>query len=387
MVARDFENGRPRSPCLRRLIRGAARGHLRGGLGRRDGERRDEGGSPHSAGTRDVRQADRLAEARAAREEELPATVVKSGPEREDLRARLNGVRIGERFKVDLKRHRRYLEASLVDGLRRGKNTLVVRVKQRDGSYRRARVKFVVAHQKPMVSAGRDLRIAAGSGLVLHGQVSLPQQATAESGGRRPTPGRTRPKSNGASSPPRKRANSNLSRLRSGRSARPQNELSGPRRSRHAESRLHPRRPRHLQAADDRVERVGTSTDEATVNAIPPTPLLTLDTETKAGEGGAQPGIQIGSENLAAPFLRTAGGAKGYSGTIEGIQYKAIWQVVALGRSTMATEVEPDLRHLPDRAERRLVLLPDRRRGRGRPVPGGRAGGRQARRRTQRPQQ
>ena len=208
-------------------------------------------------------------------------------------------------------------------------------MKQRDGSYRRAQVKFVVAHRKPMVSAGRDLRIAAGSGLVLHGQVSLPQQATASQVEEGPSQGDpTEVEWSLVSAPEASELEPLTAPL--GTIGPPQNELSGLEEADTLSPIFTPDVPGLYKLQMTVSSASGTSTDEATVAAIPPTPLLPLNTETKAGEGGAQPGIQIGSENLAAPFLRTAGGAKGYSGTIEGIQYKAIWQVVALGRSTMA---------------------------------------------------
>jgi hypothetical protein len=258
--------------------------------------------------------------------------VVKSGPEREDLRAKLNGVAIGERFRVNLKGHRRYLEASLADGLRRGRNTLVVWVKQRDGSYRRAQVKFVVAHRKPLVSAGRDLRIAAGSGLELHGQLSLPQHAAASDvEGEGDWAGPTEVEWNLIAAPARSELEPLTIPL--GTIGPAQNELEGLEEADTLSPVFTPDVPGLYKLQMTVSSALGTSRDEATVYAIPASPLVSLDTEVKAG---AQPGIRIGSQLLAAPPLSTAGAAGSYSGTIAGIQYKAILQVVVLERSTTA---------------------------------------------------
>jgi PKD repeat protein len=249
--------------------------------------------------------------------------VVTAGPEREDLRAKLNGVAIGERFRVNLKRHRRYLEASLVDGLRRGPNTLVVWVKRKGGGYRRASVDFVVAHRAPMTSAGPDLRVAAGATTELHGQIQTPPSVQ----------GGTEVEWKVVSAPQRSELSTPLGTIGPAAGGP---EPAGLEEADTLSPVFAPDVPGRYTVEMTASGASGTSTDAATIYVVPSTPLVNLDTEVKAGENGAQPGVRIGSNYLAAPFLRTAAGAKNYSGTIEGIQYKAIWQIVALERSTTA---------------------------------------------------
>jgi hypothetical protein len=290
--------------------------------------------------------------------------VVKSGPEGEDLRAKLNGVAIGERFGVNLKRHRRYLEASLADGLRRGKNRLVVWVKRRGGGYRRASVNFVVAHRKPMASAGRDIRVAAGARSELHGLVTQAKGAK----------GRVKVSWTLRSAPARSALQASLAPIGAARASSAGPTASGPAEAQASASAVEPgtaepatvepgaaeqgtiepapppfEEPQTLSPvfAPDVPGRyavqmtassaTGTSTDDATIYVVPSTPMITLQTETAGNTmGNPQPGIQIGTNYLPARYLYTAGGAANYSGTVAGIQYKAIWQIVALERSTTA---------------------------------------------------
>jgi len=305
-----------------------------------------------------------------------PRFVVKGGPEREDLRAKLNGVAIGDDFDVNLKRHRRYLQASLVDGLRRGKNRLVVWVKRRGGGYRRATVSFVVAHRRPMASAGKDIRVAAGARSEPHGLVAQAKGAK----------GRVKIRWTLRSAPARSALRADIAPIGKARASSAASGANGASATRasaaeptandaaaaHASAvepgaepatvepesseaaELEPAPPAFEEAATlspvfapDVLGRytvqitassaAGTSTDVATIYVVPSTPMITLQTEaTGEGPGSSRPGVHIGGNFLPAPHLRTAGGTANYSGTINGIQYKAIWQIVALGRSTTA---------------------------------------------------
>jgi len=264
--------------------------------------------------------------------------VVAAGPERDDLRARLNGVPIGKRFRVNLRRHRRYLEASLVDGLRRGRNTLVVWVKREGSGYWRAAVNFVVAHRAPMTSAGRDLRVTAGARTELHGQVLMPastQGGAAQASAAQDGPEQSSPEVEWSvvSAPARSELSAPLATI-----APPPGgpEPAGLEEADTLSPIFAPGVPGRYTLEMSASGASGTSTDTVTIYVVPSTPLVNLDTEVKAGDSGTQPGIRIGPNDLAAPYLRTAAGAKNYSGTIEGISYEAIWQVVALERSTTA---------------------------------------------------
>jgi hypothetical protein len=80
----------------------------------------------------------------------------------------------------------------------------------------------------------------------------------------------------------------------------------------------------------------GNSTDTAEIYAVPPTPMVALDTEVQVGEGDrAQPAIRVGSNLLPAPYMSSTSG--NYSGGAHGgFEYTALWQVVALERATTA---------------------------------------------------
>ena len=97
--------------------------------------------------------------------------VVRAGPEAEDLKARLNGVRIGRDFLVT-RRGRRVLSISNSHGLRHGSNVLKVVARTHRGTVvRRSTVRFTVAHKRPLAGAGRDRRIARGDRIKLKGGV------------------------------------------------------------------------------------------------------------------------------------------------------------------------------------------------------------------------
>jgi hypothetical protein len=263
--------------------------------------------------------------------------VVRAGAEKEDLRAKLNGKSIGDRFGVNLKRHRRYLDASLVDGLRRGKNTLVVWVHRRHGGYRRSSVKFSVAHNRPMVSAGLDERLPVGSRIELHGQVQLApvaKAAAATTEGEVAASG-TEVEWSIVNAPPESELILPLATIEpaDGQSAgiEEANTLS---------PIFAPDVPGAYELRMAVKGVGGTSADMVNVYVIPSTPLVVLNTEAKGGVGGNQPAIQVGENFLAAPAIETAGGGtQGYSGsTSDGTQFKALWQVVSLDRTTLGRE-------------------------------------------------
>jgi hypothetical protein len=212
-----------------------------------------------------------------------------------------------------------------------------------------------------MASAGRDIRVAAGARSELHGLVARPVGAK----------GRVKVRWTLRSAPARSALQADLAPIGAARASvadpaaahasavepgavEPGAEPAtiGPEPSEAAE--IEPAPPAFEEAATltpvfapDVTGRytvqmtassaAGTSTDEATIYVVPSTPMITLQTET-AGQttGSSRPGIQIGSNFLPAPYLRTAGGTANYSGSINGIQYKAIFQIVALERATTA---------------------------------------------------
>ncbi|HKZ15792.1 MAG TPA: hypothetical protein VJL81_18295 [Solirubrobacterales bacterium] len=246
--------------------------------------------------------------------------VVRAGPEHEDLKARLNGVAIGRRFGVEPAKRRRTLDVSPIDGLRRGRNVLKVWVRG-PGGYHHATVRFDIAHHRPLASAGVDRRIVVGSRVELQGLLKLDKS---DQGPRHlrwavvAAPARS------------------LLSLRAGTVAERSAERSafGGRRTLSPTFRpdVRGRYKVKLTASTGN----GTSTNSATVYAVPPNPLIVLKTEVPATAQEPRPGIQVGGEVLRAPWLHTSGKEGDYSGTLNGVHYEATWQIVAFDRSTMA---------------------------------------------------
>jgi hypothetical protein len=245
--------------------------------------------------------------------------VVRAGPEHEDLKAKLNGVAIGRRFLVTGHERKRVLEATPVDGLRRGKNVLEVWVLKR-GGYRRATVHFTIDHRRPLGSAGTDRRVVAGSRVELRGLLQLAKSDPGKKGVRWEVV--KAPARSALSQPP-------------GSSARVSAEANalGERHSLTPTFRpdVRGRYKVRLTAASGN----GTSVDTATVYAVPPNPLIVLKTSVPATASEPRPGIQVGGEILRAPYMRTTGKGS-FAGTVEGVHYWAMWQVVAYDRVTMA---------------------------------------------------
>lgn len=247
--------------------------------------------------------------------------VVQAGPEHEDLKARLNGVAIGRRFLVAGSESRRVLEATPVDGLRRGKNVLKVWVLKR-GGYRRAAVHFEIAHHRPLGSAGVDRRVVAGSRVELQGLLRLDKSDAGRKGVRWDVV--KAPARSALSRPP-------------GSSARASAEANalGERHSLTPTFRpdVRGRYKVRLTAATGN----GTSVDTTTVYAVPPNPLIVLKTAVPATAAEPRPGIQVGGEILHAPYMRSEANGKGsYTGSVEKLHYVATFQVITYDRVTMA---------------------------------------------------
>ena len=248
--------------------------------------------------------------------------VVRSGPERNDLRARLNGVAIGARFAVKLHQRRRTLDATLVDGLRRGRNVLRVRVRGRDG-YRQRTIRFFVVHHKPLTSAGTDRRVLAGTSLRLQGMINLDPSDKGRAHVRWDLVGAPR--------------GSSMRKLIgvSGRPGQPSG-LSG---ARTLTPIIKPDVPGRYKVKLTTSSGNGTTVAWSEIYAVR-WPLVTLETAVppEANTKSQQPGIQLGGEVLRAPFMRVAGDEGSYSGKVNGTEYRAVWQLVALDRRTAAVQ-------------------------------------------------
>jgi hypothetical protein len=246
--------------------------------------------------------------------------VVRAGPEHGDLKAWLNGVSIGRRFKVREGARQRVLEASPIDGLRRGRNVLRVQAVAKRGGYRRATVHFEIRHRRPLGSAGIDRRVVVGSRVELQGLLRLDKSDS----------GRKSLRWDVVKAP----AESALSAPKGSAVASAAQTALG---ERHTLSpTFRPDVPGRYQVQMTASGGNGKTVDIATIYAVPPNPLITLKTSVPATGQEPQPGIQVGGEVLRAPYMRVNGKQGSYAGSVEGVNYTAMWQVVAYDRVTMA---------------------------------------------------
>lgn len=184
------------------------------------------------------------------------------------VRARLNGVQIGDEFGPQRK-GLRTLRTSISHGLRRGRNVLRVTTRRRDGFTRRARVRFIVRTKGPLVGAGRNRRIVVRRTVHLHGRV-----APATLGAARPRP---RWKVVGAPRGGRVRAATGT-RLKSRAGL-----IAAFRPTRRGTYTF-----RFTVGTGDKAK-----TDRVTLRAVPPQPLVAVDTQ--ASNNRNHPAIKIGS--------------------------------------------------------------------------------------------
>lgn len=196
------------------------------------------------------------------------------------LRARLNGRPVGTEFgRIGARRLAAQLAAD--DGLRFGRNRLVLTAFDRDGHYQRLRRSFTIARDQPLVGAGPDRRVVAGNAIRLDGSSTR--------AGRSGVPLRLRWKV--VDRPPGSKA-----RLRGAGRARPQLIADRPGRYR---VRLTAREPgrsargRSSRAVASRQEVAPTSADTVTLAAQPD--VLPQGVPVQTVLSGPKPGIRIGS--------------------------------------------------------------------------------------------
>jgi hypothetical protein len=174
------------------------------------------------------------------------------------LSVRLNGRQIGDRFGPSSRKGVRRLSASISDGLRARRNVLKVRVRRRYRPARRATVRFQVRRDSPLVGAGPDRRVVAGAKAHVHGEVSQGQRSNlrwrvVRAPGRRAAVGATTDRA----------------------STRP---VLGSRRGRTA--RFRPPTPGRYVLELGHPHGDGTVKDRVALSAVPPTPLVPIDTGT-----------------------------------------------------------------------------------------------------------
>ena len=254
---------------------------------------------------------------------------VKAGPEYGDVSARLNGVEVGEDF--ERKPHnKRVLLASNSHGLRHGENVLRVKA-WRKGKLRRATVHFTVAHRRHMAGAGRDRIVPGGAKFKLRGGVR--SHPSLDFGGHVRWHVVKAPRG---------------SKLGRGPVAR---RAAAERKALKARKTLKPTfKPDVLGTYTLEMQAgagANATRDRLTLSSVPQQPLVPVSTAIPPDTTDPRWGIKLscadpcGDPDIAgdvfrAPWMRKTADGSSYSGTAAGgYKYEAIWQVVALERTSL----------------------------------------------------
>jgi hypothetical protein len=223
-----------------------------------------------------------------------PLTIrVRATDEPDALRAWLNGRSIQSQFGVS-RRGVRSLEVSISQGLRRGANLLRVWTRRRSGLWRKSSIRFSVVVERRLAGAGPDVRVVVGDPYTLAGS-SLAAV------------GRTRP----ASGPVRWQLVDHPPNSKPPAISDPsaQNPV------------FTPDVPGRYTFKFTDSSRLGSTADTVTLAAVPPNPLVPI--ETMATEGG-QEGIRVGQT-----FYQARGSETYPRGTYN------YFQVLVLDRATL----------------------------------------------------
>jgi hypothetical protein len=194
---------------------------------------------------------------------------VRAGDRLGALRVWLNGRAIQSQFGVT-RRGVRSLQVSISQGLRRGANLLRVWVRRADGSWRKATDRFRLAVNRRLAGAGPDVRVVVGDPYMLEGS------SVAAAGG-----------------PRRRRLGAAAGGVRWQLVAHPPN--SAPPALSDATARnptFVPDVPGRYTFRETVEDRLGSTSDEVTLAAVPDNPLVPI--ETMATEQGRD-GIRVGS--------------------------------------------------------------------------------------------
>ena len=258
--------------------------------------------------------------------------VIRAGDQYGDLGVSLNGRQVGSKFAWD-NRGRRVLLADDSYGLQPGRN--VLRVRGRRGvsvSVRRATVPFTVTSRRPLVGAGRDQTVVVGMPVELDGLLSHAPGDSRLAGGVHwrvlQAPLGSRDHKIATPAPP--------ATVRPSAQARDDAVLDNP---------LRPWFRPDVVGTYKLQLTVGTgaNAEVSTVeyDAIPADPLVPLDTQVapaSSSTGVAQPGITVGATTYRMPYLGYENGKGVYDSSgpcCSAGQFYAMWQVVALDRTTL----------------------------------------------------
>jgi hypothetical protein len=267
-----------------------------------------EGGSATAAGTAPAAKAKRMVVSpragRVVRSHHVRLRVRSRGLSGV-LRVRLNGVQVGDDFGRP-RRGVRTLRASVSHGLRRGRNVLRVSVRRRGRAPGRATVRFFVRTKRPLVGAGRDRRVVIGSRTRLYGQVKQIMRR----GGRRAARSKVRWKLVGGPRRGRVRAAS------ADTTTTPPATLTSPA---GLTAGFLPMAPGSYTLQLTHGAGQSATTDRVTLDAVPPSPLVPID--TMVSTNASQRGIRVGDTTY---LLRDAAGSEG-----------TYYQVLVLDRKTL----------------------------------------------------
>ncbi len=257
---------------------------------------------------------------------------VRAGNDWDDVTATLNGSQIGGAFTRpggDM----RALVASASYGLRLGANVLHVTAVQ-GLTVRRATIRFRVSRRLPMIGAGRKLSVPIGSSIDLGGTI---RPGAIRLGKRRGSAVRVRWRlvsvPTGSRFGRHKQASVPLTPI-----GPPLRSVTVPLKSLgSSQAPSTSFRPDALGPYEIRLAAtVGgrTVTDTVVLDAVPRNPVLTVDTASSAN---GVPGIQLGARVFPAPpMAHDQAGAARWSGvTAGGLDYHALWQLVAVDRATL----------------------------------------------------
>ncbi|MDW5594113.1 hypothetical protein VSS74_07190 [Conexibacter stalactiti] len=231
--------------------------------------------------------------------------VVRAGHEHGDLRVTLNGRQIGRDFPL-ARRGRRTLWIANSHGLRHGRNVLRVRAR-RGYETRTATVRFTVTRSAPLVGAGRDRSVTAGTPAHLGGHLHQPP------GSRRKRALDVRWTVVGKPRGSRVRAVAAAATLR---------------------PLLKPDRVGTYTLRMTAGSGASAISDTVEYSAIPADPLVPVDTQlppSSSSTGAAQPGLSVGGSEYRMAYLGFVNGQGAYFSD----SFAAMWQVAAFDRKTL----------------------------------------------------
>lgn len=263
------------------------------------------------------------------------------------LRVRLNGVAVGDDF-GPARSGVRMLITSVSHGLRRGRNVLRVTVLRSGRPPRRSTIRFTVRTRRHLTGAGRDRRVAIGATTAMTGRALAPRR-----GSRVPArwrvvsgPGVRRTRAAQAGTARRTLANGlPLAALRGPVLASPAGLGAS----------FRPLVPGRYTLRLTTGRGAARASDEVHLTAVPPTPLVPVD--TMPAKTGDRRGIRVGATTY---LLRDAQGVPGGTAT-------PTLQVVVLDRETLGpisnkayggiAKAERDLNALDDDSQLVIVSL------------------------------